>query len=103
MRSPAVARSALTAVHPEAYVAAIERAAARGGGHIDADTVVSAGSFEAALHAAGGAVELVDLLLVGAAPTGFSAHRPPGPPRRAGPGDGLLPVQQRRRGRAARA
>src|SRR5205085_5918896 len=30
------------------------------------------------LHAAGGAVRLVDLLLDGAVPTGFSAHRPPG-------------------------
>ena len=32
----------------------------------------------AALHAAGGACQLVDLLLTGDAPTGFSAHRPPG-------------------------
>jgi acetoin utilization deacetylase AcuC-like enzyme len=45
---------------------------------IDADTVVSPGSFEAARHAAGGAVELVDRLLDGAAVTGFSVHRPPG-------------------------
>ena len=42
------------------------------------DTVMSAGSFAAAMHAAGGAVTLVDLLLDGAAPTGFSVHRPPG-------------------------
>ncbi len=40
--------------------------------------MVSAGSFTAALHAAGGAVELVELLLAGAAPYAFSAHRPPG-------------------------
>jgi acetoin utilization deacetylase AcuC-like enzyme len=78
VRSPAAARSALTAVHPEAFVAAIENAAARGGAQIDADTVVSPGSFEAATHAAGGAVELVDRLLSGSAPTGFSVHRPPG-------------------------
>jgi acetoin utilization deacetylase AcuC-like enzyme len=76
--SPEAARSALTAVHPEAFVAAIETAAARGGAQIDADTVVSPGSFLAAAHAAGGAVELVDRLLSGSAPTGFSAHRPPG-------------------------
>src|SRR5205085_1529038 len=30
------------------------------------------------LHAAGGAVRLVDMLLDGAVPTGFSVHRPPG-------------------------
>jgi acetoin utilization deacetylase AcuC-like enzyme len=56
----------------------IEQAAARGGAQLDPDTVVSEGSFEAALHAAGGAVALVDRLLDGSAPSGFSAHRPPG-------------------------
>jgi acetoin utilization deacetylase AcuC-like enzyme len=78
VRSPAVDRSVLTAVHPEAYVRSIEAASAAGGAQLDADTVLSAGSFEAALHAAGGAVRLVDLLLDGSAPSGFSAHRPPG-------------------------
>lgn len=78
LESPAVARSTLTAVHPEEYVASIEAAAASGGGQLDLDTVISEGSFEAALHGAGGAVELVDRLLDGSAPTGFSAHRPPG-------------------------
>jgi acetoin utilization deacetylase AcuC-like enzyme len=76
--SPAVARETLTAVHPERYVEFIERAAARGGGALDMDTLMSAGSFDAALHAAGGAVDLVDQLLDGAAPSGFSSHRPPG-------------------------
>jgi acetoin utilization deacetylase AcuC-like enzyme len=78
LSSPAVDRSVLTAVHSEAYVASIEGASARGGAQLDLDTVVSPGSFEAAEHAAGGAVRLVDLLLEGSAPTGFSAHRPPG-------------------------
>lgn len=76
--SPEAPREALAAVHTDAHIDSIEAAAARGGAHIDADTIVSAGSFVAALHAAGGAVELVDRLLSGAAPTGFSAHRPPG-------------------------
>jgi acetoin utilization deacetylase AcuC-like enzyme len=35
-------------------------------------------SFEAAVHAAGGAIALVELLLAGEASTGFSVHRPPG-------------------------
>ena len=78
MRAPAVDRSLLAAVHPERYVASIERACASGGAHLDADTVVSERSFEAALHAAGGAVRMVDLLLDGEASAAFSSHRPPG-------------------------
>ncbi len=76
--SPPVDRALLEAVHPAGYVDAIESAAARGGARLDPDTVVSEGSFEAALHAAGGAVRLAQLLLDGSVPTGFSCHRPPG-------------------------
>jgi acetoin utilization deacetylase AcuC-like enzyme len=76
--SPAVDRAVLTAVHPSAYVGALERAAAAGGGALDPDTLISSGSFEAALHAAGGAVRMVELLLDGEATYAFSAHRPPG-------------------------
>ncbi len=76
--SPPAERSALEAVHPARHVEMIERLALAGGAMIDADTIVSEGSYEAALHAAGGAVSLVDRLLDGSAPTGFSAHRPPG-------------------------
>jgi acetoin utilization deacetylase AcuC-like enzyme len=78
VQSPAVSEAALTAVHTPAHVERIRRLAAAGGGQVDADTVMSAGSFTAASHAAGGAVELVSRLLSGAAPTGFSVHRPPG-------------------------
>jgi acetoin utilization deacetylase AcuC-like enzyme len=76
--SPAVAREVLTAVHPESYVQSIEELSAHGGGALDLDTVASAGSYNAALHAAGGAVRLVEMLLDGDADTAFSAHRPPG-------------------------
>jgi acetoin utilization deacetylase AcuC-like enzyme len=68
----------LTAVHPPSYVSAIEDVSAVGGGLLDPDTVASAGSYEAALHAAGGAVRMVEMLLDGEADYGFSAHRPPG-------------------------
>jgi len=71
-------RAQIEAVHPSRYVTAIEELCRMGGGDLDVDTVVSAGSWEAALHAAGGTVQLVDLLLAGEAPAGFSAHRPPG-------------------------
>jgi acetoin utilization deacetylase AcuC-like enzyme len=76
--SSPVERAVLEAVHPAAYVDSIERICASGGGFLDVDTVVSADSFEAALHAAGGAVQMVDLLLDQATPCAFSAHRPPG-------------------------
>jgi acetoin utilization deacetylase AcuC-like enzyme len=78
LESKAVDRTVLTAVHPERYIAAIEAAASRGGAQLDPDTTVSEGSFVAALHSAGGAVQLVELLLDGEAPFGFSCHRPPG-------------------------
>ena len=76
--SEPVSRAALTAVHPERYVDAIEEFCRRGGGMIDADTLASSGSWDAALHAAGGASGLVDRLMEGAAPTGISVARPPG-------------------------
>ena len=74
------------------------RLRAAGGGMLDVDTVASPGSWEAALHSAGGAVRAVEALLGGRGATSRSAAlRPPGPPRGARAGDGLLPVQQRRR------
>jgi acetoin utilization deacetylase AcuC-like enzyme len=79
VESPPVERSVLERIHPASYVEAIERVSAEGGGFLDADTVVSTGSFEAALRGAGGAVALVERLLSGGpAAVGFSAHRPPG-------------------------
>ena len=83
-----------------------DRAAVRGagGGQLDADTVVSAGSFEAALHAAGGAVAAGRRAARRRGADARSARSVPGPPRDAGAGDGLLPVQQRRgRGAATRS
>jgi acetoin utilization deacetylase AcuC-like enzyme len=76
--SPAVEDAALHAVHPAAYCAAIESACAAGGGALDPDTVVSAGSWEAARRGAGGAVALADALLGGEQEVGASLHRPPG-------------------------
>ena len=76
--APAAERSQLHTVHAEEYVAFIEELSARGGGMIDLDTAAVGATFEAALHAAGGAVALVDALLGGDAPAGFAALRPPG-------------------------
>jgi acetoin utilization deacetylase AcuC-like enzyme len=71
-------RDLLHAVHPPSYVDAIERFVAAGGGHLDVDTLCSPGSWEAALHGAGGAVAVVDALLGGSASFAASVHRPPG-------------------------
>ncbi len=78
VESPEAPTEALRAIHPGRYVDAIREIAEAGGGQIDADTVVSEGSYEAALHAAGGAVALARMLVAREAPTGFSIHRPPG-------------------------
>ncbi len=75
---PAVLRAVHTQRHIELVAGASERAGVGGAVHLDADTLVSHGSLAAALHGAGGAVSLVDRLLGGSAPTGFSIHRPPG-------------------------
>jgi acetoin utilization deacetylase AcuC-like enzyme len=76
--SPAVEREALERCHSPEYVAAIERFCAAGGGHLDVDTVVSPGSWEAALRSAGGAVAVVDAVVAEGAPAAFAAGRPPG-------------------------
>lgn len=76
--APAAPVELLTAVHDPEYVAGIAALCARGGGMLDADTLAAPGSYDAARHAAGGAVRLVDLLLDGGVPGGLSALRPPG-------------------------
>ena len=68
----------LLRVHPERHVEGIRALCGAGGGAIDADTIVSAGSYEAALHGAGGAVAAAELVVRGEAPSAFSLHRPPG-------------------------
>jgi acetoin utilization deacetylase AcuC-like enzyme len=70
-------RDALLAVHPLEHINFIRELSEAGGGPIDMDTSTSAGSYEAALHAAGGACQAVDAVLDGAR-SAFSAHRPPG-------------------------
>ncbi len=70
----------LTRVHPQEYVDAILGIRPPPGElvHVDADTVMSAGSANAARHAAGAVVAAVDGVLSGRARTAFAAVRPPG-------------------------
>jgi acetoin utilization deacetylase AcuC-like enzyme len=69
----------LARVHAPGYVAEVEGAITRGARLLDeGDTRVSAGSWRAALLAAGGAVQAVERVLSGAWSNAFVAVRPPG-------------------------
>jgi acetoin utilization deacetylase AcuC-like enzyme len=78
VQAPRASREQLGRVHPAAHVELIEALSAHGGGAIDMDTAAVAGTYEAALRAAGGAVALVDAMLADGGPCGVSALRPPG-------------------------
>ena len=73
--APAEARL-LERVHPCAYLERLEAMARRGGGMVDGDTFLSAGSYVAATHAAGAAAEMARRALEGQ--PAFAAIRPPG-------------------------
>jgi acetoin utilization deacetylase AcuC-like enzyme len=77
-QAPEVDLKVLRAVHPATYIDEIRFMSERGGGAFDPDTVASAGSYDAALHAAGGACAMVEALVSGEASVGFSGLRPPG-------------------------
>jgi acetoin utilization deacetylase AcuC-like enzyme len=76
--APEVDLDVLRGVHPASYIDEVRFMSERGGGAFDSDTVASEGTYEAALHAAGGAVALVEALVGGDASVGFSGMRPPG-------------------------
>ena len=76
-QAPRAGEEQLLAVHPPSHVEAVRELSSRGGA-FDQDTPLSEGSWEAALHAAGGACSLVETLLTGDERIGFSALRPPG-------------------------
>ncbi len=68
----------LTLVHHESHVAHVKEVAQRGGGWLDPDTVISPGSYDAALYAAGGAIEAVEAVVGGEVSSAFALVRPPG-------------------------
>lgn len=68
---------ALHAVHPVAYVQAVERLAQQGGGRIDPDTIVSGRSYDVALLAVSAWLAGVDRVLATGSPA-FVLARPPG-------------------------
>jgi acetoin utilization deacetylase AcuC-like enzyme len=76
--APAVERADLERIHDPAHVDRLERLCAEGGGMIDADTMAAEGTWEAALHSAGAAVEGAERVLAGEDEFAFCATRPPG-------------------------
>ena len=78
VQAPAATREQLLRVHGERHIDAIEAFCASGGGMIDADTIATSGSFEAAVHGAGGAAAAAERLLAGDDRVAFCGLRPPG-------------------------
>ena len=77
--APRVALDRLALVHPREHVDAVLAAAPTSGHvHLDPDTVMSPGSAEAALRAAGAVVDAIDAVVTGKAHNAFCAVRPPG-------------------------
>jgi acetoin utilization deacetylase AcuC-like enzyme len=68
----------LALVHTPRHIESIRNLVSRGGGHIDPDTVASAGSWEAALRAVGAVHEAADRVSSGALSNAVCLPRPPG-------------------------
>jgi acetoin utilization deacetylase AcuC-like enzyme len=77
--APAAPLEAVLRVHGNAHLERLAAAApSRGVAWIDRDLAMSNGSYQAALHAAGGAVLAVEAVMRGVAKNAFVATRPPG-------------------------
>jgi acetoin utilization deacetylase AcuC-like enzyme len=71
-------REELQRVHTAVYIDSLKAFCEAGGGHLDADTVASSGSWGTALRAVGGALAVVEAVQATPGAVGFVAHRPPG-------------------------
>jgi acetoin utilization deacetylase AcuC-like enzyme len=78
-QAPMATMEMIALAHPMDYVEQVRDAAPKEGMvRLDADTTMSPGSFEAAMRAAGGAVQAVDEVMTGKIANAFVATRPPG-------------------------
>jgi acetoin utilization deacetylase AcuC-like enzyme len=78
-QAPSGQREAILRVHPETYFDALMEASPHQGlTHLDGDTSMSPGTFEAALRAVGGACRAVDEVMQRSVDNAFVATRPPG-------------------------
>ena len=71
-------RGDVQACHTPQLYKQIERVVSEGTGYLDADTVVSMKSLDAALHGAGAACQAIDLIMRGGISNAFVPVRPPG-------------------------
>lgn len=76
--APIATRAAIERAHAPAYVERLERFCDAGGGMVDADTVATDATWEAAMRAAGAAVEGAERILAGDGDFAFCGLRPPG-------------------------
>ena len=65
-------------VHDKGYIQSVEESCRNGVRNLDADTVISKDSYQAALLSAGAGLEAVDKILEGTVNNAFCAVRPPG-------------------------
>jgi len=79
VEAPRAPLDVIALCHPRDYITQISEAIPTHGiVHLDADTSMSPGTFEAALRAAGGAMHAVDEVMTKRATNAFVATRPPG-------------------------
>jgi acetoin utilization deacetylase AcuC-like enzyme len=78
LEAAGASRGAIEKCHTADHFDLVEKAVKDRVGYLDADTVVSARSFDAALYAAGGACRAIDAVMSGEAKNAFIPARPPG-------------------------
>jgi acetoin utilization deacetylase AcuC-like enzyme len=76
--APPASMAQLQLLHSARHIGMIEELSRAGGGAIDPDTFVGEPSYQAALHAAGGACEMTRALMADEAALGFCGVRPAG-------------------------
>jgi acetoin utilization deacetylase AcuC-like enzyme len=78
VQAPKAPRGEIQACHTSQLYKNVERAVSEGIGFLDADTVVSMRSMDAALHGSGAACHAIDMVMKGEASNAFVPVRPPG-------------------------
>ncbi len=78
IRPRAASIEEVSLVHHKQYISHVQDIAQKGGGWLDADTVMSSSSYEAAIYAAGGAIRATEAVMNGEVDSAFALVRPPG-------------------------
>lgn len=68
----------IAAVHDREYISYVAYVAKKGGAWVEVDTVMSPGSYDAAIYAAGGVMSAADEVMQGKVGSAFALVRPPG-------------------------